>query len=230
MTILHQKYSTAEGSVLNRQTLSEQIYELLKKDIMQGRIGFGELLINREIQARFGASSTPVRDAINCLYVDGLVEEITSAGARVVIFDRPFIQELNEILAVLEFGAIRRTTQQGIFPQMAAELEAVVDRQSQAHTIDEYVLLDRKFHLTFFRCCGNRHLTESYSRYHALTEILVRLHGQEPRRRDRCIEQHRLILEACSKGDQNVLRELVDRHHRHAEEWFFQNEELLKLK
>ena len=32
-----------------RQTLSEQVYEQLKDDIINHRIGFGEKLVNREL-------------------------------------------------------------------------------------------------------------------------------------------------------------------------------------
>lgn len=50
-----------------KQTLSEQIYNILKEDILCGRILMGDKLTNRELQERFQVSSTPVRDAINRL-------------------------------------------------------------------------------------------------------------------------------------------------------------------
>ena len=70
-----------------KKNLSEQIYESLKKEILDQKIGFGEKLINRSLQEKYGVSSTPVRDAINRLYVDGLLDNISNVGARVIPFD-----------------------------------------------------------------------------------------------------------------------------------------------
>ncbi|MGI5872737.1 MAG: GntR family transcriptional regulator, partial [Bacillota bacterium] len=92
--------------MLNKKTLSEQIYELLKQDIMNRKIGFGEKLINRDLQKKYGVSSTPVRDAINRLYQDGLVEDIKRNGARVITFDLTAAIEINEIITILSVGAV----------------------------------------------------------------------------------------------------------------------------
>ena len=40
-----------------KQTLSEQIYNILKEDILSGRILMGDKLTNRELQERFQVSS-----------------------------------------------------------------------------------------------------------------------------------------------------------------------------
>ena len=45
-----------------KQTLSEQLYNILKEDILSGRILMGDKLTNRDLQERFQVSSTPVRD------------------------------------------------------------------------------------------------------------------------------------------------------------------------
>ena len=58
-------------------TLSEQIYNILKEDILAGTIPLGAKLTNRELQERFQVSSTPIRDAINKLNQDGLIGEVT---------------------------------------------------------------------------------------------------------------------------------------------------------
>ena len=87
--------------MLNKKTLSEQIYQLLKQDILSQKIGFGEKLINRDLQKKYGVSSTPIRDAINRLYQDGLVEDITKNGARVIAFDLTAAIEINEIITIL---------------------------------------------------------------------------------------------------------------------------------
>ena len=68
-------------------TLSDQIYNILQKDIIDGVIPLGGKLTNRELQERFQVSSTPVRDAIHKLFQNGLVEDVTKTGAQIISFD-----------------------------------------------------------------------------------------------------------------------------------------------
>ena len=53
-----------------KQTLSEQIYNILKEDILSGRILMGDKLTNRELQERFQVSSTRVTPLTDCQKMD----------------------------------------------------------------------------------------------------------------------------------------------------------------
>ena len=58
---------------LAKNTLSEQIYQILRNDILTQAIPLGEKLTLKALQERFGVSSTPIRDAFTRLSEDGLV-------------------------------------------------------------------------------------------------------------------------------------------------------------
>ena len=77
-------------SVINKKTLSDQIYDILKSEILRREIPFGSKLVNRALQARFRVSSSPIRDAINRLNQDGLITSIDKSGATVVEFNYDF--------------------------------------------------------------------------------------------------------------------------------------------
>ena len=83
---------------LVKKSLSDQIYDILKMEILKNEIPFGSKLVNRALQKRFGVSSSPIRDAINRLYQDGLISSIDKSGATVVDFDYEFLLAVNEIL------------------------------------------------------------------------------------------------------------------------------------
>ena len=89
-----------------KQTLSEQIYNILKEDILSGRILMGDKLTNRELQERFQVSSTPVRDAINRLSKDGLTQEVSKSGAQLITFDYSYANELNDFITFLASKAV----------------------------------------------------------------------------------------------------------------------------
>lgn len=65
-----------------RKSLSDQIYDELKMEIIEQKITFGSKIVNRVLQERFQVSSSPIRDAINRLYSDGLIEQIDNTGGN----------------------------------------------------------------------------------------------------------------------------------------------------
>ena len=203
-----------------RQTLSEQVYEQLKDDIINHRIGFGEKLVNRELQKRFGISSTPVRDAINHLQLDGLLEEITNVGARVVSFDLDFTRELNELVLLLNLGATDLIIQNGRLGELTATLEEIYAEWASIRCMDDYVRLDRLFHQAFFTHCGNQRLVDVYGRYHVLMEMLVRLYAGDNEQRSACINQHEQILKFCRSQDVTGLQQALRDHYSLAADWF----------
>ena len=94
------------SELLQRRSLSEQVYDVLIHDIVTGQIALGDRLINRELQTRFGVSSTPIRDAINKLYQDGLIRELTNSGAQLIDFDQQYAEELNHFIMMLACEAL----------------------------------------------------------------------------------------------------------------------------
>lgn len=57
---------------LSKNTLAEQIYQILRNDILTLAIPFLEKLTLKTMQERFGVSSTPIRDAFTRLTEDSL--------------------------------------------------------------------------------------------------------------------------------------------------------------
>ena len=69
---------------LNKATLSEQIYTILKNDILDQSIPQGEKLTLKNLQERFATSSTPIRDALTRLTEEGLVNYYSNVGVTVI--------------------------------------------------------------------------------------------------------------------------------------------------
>lgn len=205
---------------ITRQTLSEQIYERLKEEIITHRIGFGEKLVNRDLQKRFQVSSTPIRDAINHLYLDGLLDSITNGGARVVAFDLKIALEINYVIQTLTRGALQLIQDAGTLSALARRLAPLIEDQAQITNPNEYVLLDQSFHQTFFNFCGNRHLRQLYDQYSVLFEMLVRMTISDMANTPSRLIEHQRIYERCLAEDAEGLKEELDMHYKRAAEWF----------
>ena len=99
------------GVNLNFKWVGFNNYDVLIHDIVTGQIALGDRLINRELQTRFGVSSTPIRDAINKLYQDGLIRELTNSGAQLIDFDQQYAEELNHFIMMLACEALALAAQ-----------------------------------------------------------------------------------------------------------------------
>ena len=154
------------SELLQRRSLSEQVYDVLIHDIVTGQIALGDRLINRELQTRFGVSSTPIRDAINKLYQDGLIRELTNSGAQLIDFDQQYAEELNHFIMMLACEALALASQSDQQAEIVRLLHEYQDAMEASQENDtEYFGADYRFHKVFFDYCGNRFLKETYKRY-----------------------------------------------------------------
>ena len=116
-----------------KQTLSEQIYNILKEDILSGRILMGDKLTNRELQERFQVSSTPVRDAINRLSKDGLTQEVSKSGAQLITFDYSYANELNDFITFLACRAVMLSSTEPDTEKLVEKLQMKKKWQEPKH-------------------------------------------------------------------------------------------------
>ena len=87
-------------------SISDQIYERLKQQILHGEIEPGERLMQNQVAETLKASRTPVREAFHRLEQDGLVERVPQGGVRVPRLELQIVQDVFGIRKVLEAYAI----------------------------------------------------------------------------------------------------------------------------
>lgn len=88
-----------------KMTLADQIYNILKEDIINQNIKCGEKLTSKILQERFNVSSTPIREALNRLGQEGLIDHITNVGGKVIEFNEKDINEIYDFCACLDLEA-----------------------------------------------------------------------------------------------------------------------------
>lgn len=92
--------------------LGDQAYEILRTEIVNGGLAAGQRITERSLAERLGVSPTPVREALQRLEHEGLVERPNRRYLRVV---KPSVRALYE-LTLIE-GALR-----GVAARLAAEV------------------------------------------------------------------------------------------------------------
>jgi DNA-binding GntR family transcriptional regulator len=142
---------TTTPSPLNQITnkpLREQVVDALRDAIVYGELAQGQTLVEAELAAQLGVSRAPIREALQILQSEGLVEIIPYHGTRVRRLTRRDIEELYSLRSVLEAFALRRI----IAHQNPDDVEALRQHyREMLATADEGDLkktnaIDRAFH------------------------------------------------------------------------------------
>ena len=207
-----------------KDLLSEQIYKILKNDIINSKINFGEVLVNKNLQERFEVSSTPIRDAILRLKEDGIIEEITRSGAKLIDFDPNFACEVNQLIMTITLGVIEYSLEnEENKKEILANLNKYVKLQQEDMSTDLYYEYDYHFHKTFFDYSNNKLLKDLFKKYNLINEILVKAYHKGEfslEIRKACLEDHKSIIKSIEENNISKTLDSVKKHYLRADRIF----------
>ncbi|HRQ01183.1 MAG TPA: GntR family transcriptional regulator, partial [Terrimesophilobacter sp.] len=125
---------------------STRIAERIRDEILGGRLAPGTRIRQEDLAARFGASRLPVREALRSLESDGLVTLVANTGAWV---SRLSLEECVEIYRTRErIEPLLLAYAVPNYPESRIdELVGLADRMERARSTEEFLALDRQFHL-----------------------------------------------------------------------------------
>jgi DNA-binding GntR family transcriptional regulator len=146
--------------MFNKLSLSEQVEDALRQEITEGRVLPGERVSINDYQETWNISSTPFRDAIRALEMQGFVKVEPRKGVYVAPMNRETIREIFDLRIALECMAVELATP--LVPQEEAEaarsayleMPALFDRADAATLKTTDILV----HDLARNHCGNRRL------------------------------------------------------------------------
>lgn len=122
----------------------------LRSLVLNGSYSGGDRLAETALAERLGLSRTPLRQAMDRLVDEGLLERIETGGCRVARFTREDIHDAIELRGVLEGTAARLAAERGVVPKLAERMRAVLAGLDMAVSGDldfkAYVTLNAEFH------------------------------------------------------------------------------------
>ncbi|MHA6692215.1 FCD domain-containing protein [Devosia sp. A449] len=153
-----------DGEEAGAASLAEHVYRDLETMIIEGRLGPGDRINEKQLAEQRGTSRGPVREACRRLEEAGLVEFKVNRGFFVRVLDLSDVLEIYDVRAALfaQAGRIlaRRITasQIALLQTLQDEMEAAVE----AEDADKFYLFNRQFHSRIMEFTGNRHLADIY--------------------------------------------------------------------
>ncbi len=192
---------------------SEQVYRQLKADIMNARILPSERIYESVIVEQFDASRTPVREALQRLHSDGLLDR----NGRAYVVPEITLQLVFDVYSAREALECKVLE---LLPQTGVELAGIsahLDVMQDALTARDYEMFSRAdmaFHLEIARECGNRFLEDLLSTVWDKVLLIRNIAFRQPARIEESLIEHRRIVAAIRRGHVPVAVEEMRAHLR----------------
>ena len=128
---------------------SHRIADSLRTAILDGSYAPGERIRQEDVAARSGASRIPVREALRMLAAEGLVTLVANSGAWVTRLTMAECTETYLIRERLE-PLLLRTSMPFLADEAIARLAELAAAMEATSSVDEFMRLDREFHLSSY--------------------------------------------------------------------------------
>ncbi len=196
------------------KSLKEMVVDELRERIIDNRLKLGASLSENALAADLGLSKTPVREALQQLQVEGLVEVMAQKGTFVLRIEAEDVVQISELRQVLELAAARLAMERSrdelisLMSGIMAPMQEAYDRTD----MKAYRKLDAQFHQAFIDLCGNRYLRDAYGQLSFRIQALrSRLSGLSELN-SRSVVQHQKMLDAVTKNDTPALLSQLQKH------------------
>lgn len=192
---------------------SRKAYRLIKDKIITLELPPSSVIDEHALMEELGLGRTPIREALQRMAVEGLVNIVPRRGmfvADISITDLQAIFEMRTALA----GFCARLAAQRITDDQIAQMEEILQELNQVHAGDSRTLMsiDRRFQRVLYQAGGNDFLADTLDRLYDLSLriwylVLHRLGDVQD-----AIEQHREIVDALKAGDGTRAETLIQHH------------------
>ena len=191
-----------------------RLQQLLRDEILEGRIPAGARLKVSDIAARFNTSTNPAREALQGLEGEGLIVITPNRGARVRLIDEDMVRNIFDIRALLE-PYIMRTFVEFARPEDVAALRTLQEKCQSACDAALYpefhasniafhdYITDRHFNVEAVRIMKQHN---SWLRALSLKNPLTLAHM-----RASCVEHWELVA-AVENGDPDAAVQAIGKH------------------
>ena len=151
---------------LEPRSLAEKAYQLLVRKITQMEYVPGSLLVEKNLIEELRIGRTPIREALQRLAIEGLVDHMPNRGMFVSDITAGGVQQIYEFRSMLDgyaasLAATRASKEQ---IQELRQIHKQLVRATEDDDIDRYVALDRRYYEVLAAAARNTFIAEAIPR------------------------------------------------------------------
>jgi DNA-binding GntR family transcriptional regulator len=188
-------------SLDNWRTAQDFAKEVLRRAILRGDLPGGARLIQADLAAQLGVSTTPIREALRDLAGAGLITLDRNRGGMVRELDWQEIEEIRQIQEQLRPLAVELAVRR-ITDEHLREAETLADQMDDEADLATWVDLNLRFHFVFYEATGGGRLTAILKGLEEAVALYVaQAQRWHPEIRPKANEVHRALIAACRARD-----------------------------
>jgi DNA-binding GntR family transcriptional regulator len=183
----------------------------LRTDLVEGTLRPGAELSQVELAKRFGVSRIPVRDALQILAGEGLVDIHPVRGARAIELSPKEIREIYDLRVLLECDCLRHAAN----TLTAADLDDIerIRRKSDIDaTTPDWKTADWAFHRAIYSRAERPRQVAMIERLRRTCEVYVAAYSTIPKKMPRWLAGHRQIVQYLREGEVELAAEALRAH------------------
>lgn len=192
-------------------TLKDRAYEQIKAMIIDRELEPGEPLLETTLAEELHMSRTPIREAINELVKDGLVNNVPKFGNLVAAITAQDIIEIYDIRYALEKFALEKS-----FPyldyDLLREYRKEVEGLEENFTWDVANRLNLEIHAVWIDRCGNQRIKKIIADIKPQIRRLSSTEKGDRTREDDFIEEHLRLIDLILENECDEAVEYLGEH------------------
>jgi DNA-binding GntR family transcriptional regulator len=201
-----------DDTVAKRVSAVDLVRSALRTAILRGDLAGGSSLVQTELAAQLGVSTTPVREAMRDLATEGLITLDSHKIGTVRQLDWDEMVEIVDMRRALENVAVERAMS-NMTPELLAEAKSLADDLASENDVGAWVEKNNSFHSLFHDATDTSRLSTLLKSLEEAAGVFVaqaqRLH---PETRRQAIQDHYALIEAYQNHD---ITRAVEVQHTH---------------
>lgn len=203
-----------ENNFKERRSLGQDVFEYLKKAIIDQTITPGSRLVESKIADMLGISRTPLREALHKLEREDWIEKTGSGGFQVVTLTKDDIEQTFGIRSVLEAYAARLAAvnhkTSDLIPLEKKMMEFKICLETGDS--DELQKINTQFHDLLYALSKSPKLIKMINQLRAQISRFRQIILKHSEYAHKSNEDHINMLEAIKNRDGETVEELVREH------------------
>lgn len=210
--------STEARLELGPSSLTDALYESIRKRIVNGEIPQGEKLTEVRLATEYNVARPTAKAALERLTALGLLRRTAHKTAVVPVLDQAEIRDLFFSRITIEKAAVSALAATSEVPADAARAQVAIEYAARDHLFENQVDADIAFHTALVTAVGSRRL----SRMHELIigEVQLTMGQYKAHRKanpSTVASEHAAVLEAIAAGDSTAAADHMAYHLEQAE-------------
>jgi DNA-binding GntR family transcriptional regulator len=208
------KDSKSTDQILERKTLSSQIYEILERKVIGGELAPGTRLSEDSVAEAYNVSRSPAREALIDLEKSGLAVRVGTRDRMIAVPTRAMISDKYDLWWIVDVGRTYLSALAATEEDLL-ELRQYVDRMTRAvkaRDSKRYLAACEKWHTKIRNSCPNTFVNDIGGDCDLYLKWIEVLYDRSPDISEQTVAEHISILEAFEKKDLGALSEAIRRH------------------